>query len=147
MEQIVRVQQLLQEDTALVLRVRESACSGDCHQCSGCGAPQQKLMVKAHNPIGAQPGDMVVVQTDTAPVLKAAVMLYVLPVVLFIGGYLAGEWLWQNGIWLSLAGLFLGFILVRAYDRHLSQKKVCYTITGYAEGSLPKNMKKGDNGS
>ncbi len=134
MEQIVHVHQVFDDGTAQVLRLRESACSGDCHQCAGCGAAQQKMMIKAKNPIGAKAGDRVILEADTGPVLKAAVMLYILPVVLFIAGYLAGEWLWQNGIWLSLVGLISGFALVRAYDRHLSAKCVSYTITGFAKG-------------
>ncbi len=134
MEQVVRVQKIFEDGTAQVLRVRESACSGDCHQCSGCGAAQQKMLIRCQNPIGAQPGDMVVMQVESAPVLKAAVMLYILPVALFIGGYLVGEWLWHNGILLSLAGLIAGFAMVRAYDRHMSQKYTSFTITGYAKG-------------
>ncbi len=134
MEQIVRVQQVFPDGTAQVLRVRESACSGDCHQCSGCGAAQQKLLVTAQNPIGAKPGDRVVMEAESAHVLKAAVMLYILPLVLFIGGYLAGEWLFQSGILLSLAGLLLGFGLVGAYDRHISKKHTSYIITGFSQG-------------
>ncbi len=134
MEQIVQVHQVFEDGTAQVLRVRESACSGDCHQCAGCGAAQQKMMFKAKNPIGAKAGDRVVLEADTASVLKAALMLYILPVVLLIAGYLAGEWLWQNGIWLGLGGLLAGFVLVGAYDRQLSRKKVAYTITGFAKG-------------
>ncbi len=131
MEQIVRVQKTFDDGTAQVLRVRESACAGDCHKCAGCGAAEQKMLVKAHNPIGAKAGDTVVIEAETAAVLKAAAMLYILPVLLFIAGYLAGERLWQNGIWLSLAGLLAGFALVRLYDRYLSKKKTSYTITGF----------------
>ncbi len=133
MEQIVRVQQVFDDGTAQILRVRESACSGDCHKCAGCGSAQQKMLMTVQNPIGAKPGDNVIMQAETGPVLKAALMLYILPVLLFISGYLAGEWLWQSGIVLSLVGLILGFVLVRMYDRHLSKKSTTYTITGFAE--------------
>ncbi len=136
MEQIVNVQKVFADGTAQVLRIRESACSGDCHKCAGCGSTQQKMLLTVQNPIDAQPGDRVILQTETGPVLKAAVMLYILPLVLFVGGYLAGEWLLQSGIALSLVGLCAGFALVRAYDRHLSKKHTTYTITGFAE---PKN--------
>ncbi len=136
MEQVVSVQQVYENGTAQVLRIRESACSGDCHKCAGCGSSQQEMLLTVQNPIGAKQGDRVILRTETAPVLKAAVMLYILPLVLFIGGYLAGEWLWKNGIVLSLAGLLLGFALVRAYDRHLSKKHTTYTITGYAEPKI-----------
>ncbi len=134
MEQVVRIQKLLPDGTAQVLRIRESACSGDCHKCGGCGSEQQKLLLNARNPIGAQPGDMVVIEADTAPVLISAMLLYLLPVVLFIGGYLAGELWWHSGIGLSLAGLLVGFVLVKLYDRHMTTKRTVFTITGYAKG-------------
>ncbi len=133
MEQTVKVQKIFADGTAQVLRIRESACSGDCHKCGGCGASEQQLLIKAKNPIGAKAGDLVVIEAETSAVLKAALMLYILPVVLFIAGYLAGESLWQNGIWLSLGGLLLGFALVRLYDRYLTKKKTSYTITGFAK--------------
>ena len=38
MQQLVRVRQTHEDGTATVIHVRESACSGDCHKCSGCGA-------------------------------------------------------------------------------------------------------------
>ncbi len=135
MEQIVRVQKVFADGRAQVLRVRESACSGDCHKCAGCGSSQQKMLLTAHNPIGAKPGDQVVIEAESAHVLKAALLLYILPVALFIAGYLAGEWLWQNGIFLSLAGLLLGFVLVSAYDRHSAKKHTVYTITRLANNS------------
>ena len=56
MEQVVRVQKCGPEGIAQVLHIRQSACSGDCHKCSGCGAVQDKLLLTAQNPIGAQPG-------------------------------------------------------------------------------------------
>ena len=41
MEQLVRVKETYDDGTALVFRIRESACSGDCHKCSGCGAAKE----------------------------------------------------------------------------------------------------------
>ena len=38
MEQLVRVKETFDDGTAMVIHVRESACSGDCHKCPGCGA-------------------------------------------------------------------------------------------------------------
>ena len=90
MEQLVRVKETYADGTALVVHIRESACSGDCHKCSGCGAAKEAILLTAENPIGAGKGDLVSIRSETAPVLKAAVVLYMLPLVLFIGGYLAG---------------------------------------------------------
>ena len=132
MEQIVSVRRLLPDGMAEVIRVRESACSGDCHKCSGCGAAQQKVLLKARNPIGAQPGDMVVVTSETKTVLKAAAVLYMLPLVFFILGYLLGESLWQRGGLGSICAVALCILLIKVYDRRLAKKEILYTITGFA---------------
>ncbi len=132
MEQTVRVKRLLPDSMAEVVRIRESACSGDCHKCSGCGAAQQTVLLTAKNPIGARPGDMVVVSSETKTVLKAAAVLYMVPLVLFLAGYLLGESLWQAGILPGVAGLLLGLLVVKIYDRALAKKDIEYTITAFA---------------
>ena len=133
MEQTVKVRNTLGNGMAEVIRIRESACSGDCHKCSGCGAQSETMVLTVHNPIGAKAGDMVVIESATGPVLKAAAMLYILPVVLFLLGYLVGENLWALGPVFGILGIVLGLVLVKLYDRHLQKKKdPIYTITGYA---------------
>lgn len=134
MEQTVCVSRLLEDGSAEVIRMRQSACSGDCHQCSGCGSTPQTMVLRVENPIGAKVGDWVVIEAKTGAVLKAAAALYILPLVLFIGGYLLGEHLWQMGIPVSLGGLLLGFVLVKLLDRKMSKKDNTYTITGMAKG-------------
>ena len=49
MEQIVRVKETFPDGSATVLLVRESACSGDCHKCSGCGAAKETMIFTARN--------------------------------------------------------------------------------------------------
>lgn len=132
MEQVVKVRRLLPEGRAEVIRVRESACSGDCHQCSGCGAAQQTLLLTAENPIGARVGDLVVISSTSAVVLKAAAVLYMLPLVLFLAGYLLGQLLWQRGALPGLCGLVLGIAVIKIYDKRLSKKEIVYTITSFA---------------
>lgn len=133
MEVNVKVCRLLPDGMAEVVRIRESACSGDCHKCSGCGAAKQTVLFTAHNPIGAQPGDSVVVESDTATVLKGAALLYVLPLVTFLAGYILGENLWGRGILVSILGFVLGMLPIKLYDRHLTKKETVYTIKAYAE--------------
>lgn len=133
MEQTVRVQKTFPDGTAQVLRIRESACSGDCHKCSGCGAAQQKLLLTVQNPIGAAEGDRVIIESATAPVLKAAVVLYILPLLLFFAGYLAGAAMGELGGALGCVGFAAGIAGVIAYDRFVvRKKKTVYTITGFA---------------
>lgn len=133
MEQIVKVHRLLPDGMAEVVRIRESACSGDCHKCSGCGATQQTMLFAAHNPIDAKPGDTVVVESDSGTVLKGAALLYVLPLLTFLAAYIAGEALWGWGIMVGIAGFVMGMIPIKLYDRHLAKKGTEYTIKAYAQ--------------
>ena len=134
MEQKVMVRQVLPDGSARVVHIRESACSGDCHKCAGCGAAKETITFTAQDPIGVKAGDVVIVKSDTAPVLRGAVVLYVLPVALFLLGYLVTMSGWGGG-----AGFLLGIGAVIAYDRLVAKKEqIQYTITGYAQ-------KKGDN--
>ena len=133
MEQLVRVKEVYDNGTALVFRVRESACSGDCHKCSGCGAAKETVIFTAKNPIGACRGDLVKVESETAPVLKAAVVLYVAPLVLFFLGYYLGARLGGLGALIGGAGFLLGIGLVLLYDRRVMRKtNIDYTITAFA---------------
>lgn len=144
MEQTVRVRQVFDDGTAQVIHIRQSACSGDCHKCSGCGAAQETVMLTAQNSIGAKPGELVKISSATAPVLGAAAVLYVLPLVLFFAGYSAGALLWGRGALVGGLTFAGGIGLAVVYDRAVAKKnRPVYTITGYAEGSAPRS--KGDN--
>ena len=134
MEQLVRVREIHNDGTADVIHVRESACSGDCHKCSGCGAARETVIFTAGNPIGARPGDLVRVESSTAPVLKAAVVLYVLPLLLFFLGYGLGTLPGSFGALGGGLGFVLGLGIVVAYDRLVVNKAdLRYTITAFAD--------------
>ena len=133
MEQLVRVVRCDADGTAQVVLVRESACSGDCHKCSGCGAAKQTMFVTAQNPIGAPAGSVVTIQSESAPVLKAAAMLYMVPLGLFLLGYILGAELWQLGGLVGGLAFALGIVGAVMYDRLVMKKRnTVYTITGYA---------------
>ena len=137
MEQLVRVKEAYTDGTAQVIHVRESACSGDCHKCSGCGAAKEAVLFTADNPIGARRGDLVKVESDTGTVLKAAVVLYVLPLVLFFLGYYVGTLLGISGGLGACLGFALGVVIIVVYDRKVVKKKnIGYTITAYAGDAL-----------
>lgn len=146
MEQTVRVRECRPDGTAQVIHVRESACSGDCHKCSGCGAAQEAVVFTADNPIGARAGDLVKVESAAGPVLKAAAVLYVLPLALFFGGYCLGTLMGNLGALMGCLGFVLAFALVVVYDRKVLKKtQLNYTITAFAGNSLVKAGGKGDN--
>ena len=132
MEQLVRVRACSPDGTAQVVHVRESACSGDCHKCAGCGTAKETVEITAQNPLGASPGDLVVIRSASGPVLAAAAVLYLLPLMLFFLGYglmAAGN---SSGPLGGLLGAALGIGIAFGYDRLvLKKKKTVYTIIGY----------------
>lgn len=145
MEQIVRVKEVYSNGTAQVIHMRESACSGDCHKCSGCGAAKEYMIFDAVNAIGADKGDLVVIKSETGPVMKAVGIFYVLPLVLFFLGYYLGTFLNAGGVVGGL-GFALGIGLAVIYDRKVAAKSnTVHTITGYAGDHLLRSVKKGDN--
>ena len=135
MEQNVRVKEVYDDGTAMVLHVRESACSGDCHKCSGCGAAKETMIVTAENPIRAEVGDFVTLSSDTASVMKAVVAVYLVPLVLFFAGYALGYSLGLSGGLVGALGFVLGIFFAIWFDRRTAKKgETVYTITGYAPG-------------
>ena len=89
-------------------------------------------MLTAENPIGAGPGDTVVISSETGPVLTGAAVLYMLPLVLFFAGYALGA-LWQLGALIGCLAFVLGIGLCVLYDRKFAKKrKTIYTITEFA---------------
>ena len=130
----------------MVLHVRESACSGDCHKCSGCGAAKETLLIRASNPIAAAKGDLVVIRSESGPVLKAAAVLYMVPMLLFFAGYFLGDAWLSRGTLCGILGFVLGIALAVLYDRKVVKKqKPTYTIIGYAQANPVYSEEKGDN--
>lgn len=144
MERLVRVQKCLPEGIARVMLVRESACSGDCHQCSGCGAVRQTLVLEAVNAIGAREGELVRIRSDSKPVLLGAMVLYLLPFSLFFLGYFLGEMVGLGAL-LGCLAFALGIVCAVFYDRLvLKKQKTVYTIIGYPD-TFPVSETEGDH--
>lgn len=134
MQQLVRVANVYPDGTADVFVQRESACSGDCHKCSGCGAAVQQVFVRARNPIGAVRGDKVIVSSDDRQVLPAMLVVYILPLVLLLAGYFAGYAMSFLPGLCSALGFGLGIGLILLYNRRVKTKRpVTYEITAFAE--------------
>lgn len=133
MQQLVRVRQVHEDGTATVIHIRESACSGDCHKCSGCGAAKEAILLEVKNPVGAKVGDLVTVEAATGPVLRAAMVMYMLPMVLFFLGYAIGDALFRLGALVGCMSFVAAIGLAVLYDRKVVKKQDTeYTITGFA---------------
>ena len=143
MEQMARVRVVNSDGTATVAIIRESACSGDCHKCSGCGAVTQTLLVQAQNPVGAKPGELVTIRAESGPVLAGAAVLYMIPLGLFFLGYIVGDAAGAGALGGCLA-FALGIAAAVVYDRTVAKKReTVYTVTGYPAAG---NHGKGEQG-
>lgn len=132
MEQLVRVRRVHDDGTATVVHVRESACSGDCHKCSGCGAAKEAIVLEARNDLGAKAGELVKIESATGPVLKAALVMYMVPMFLFFAGYALGS-LWNLGALVGCLCFAASIALAVVYDRKVVRKQeAVYVITKYA---------------
>lgn len=122
MTQIATVERVLDATHALISVPRKSACGHDCAECAGCGVTGMAVRAKALNPIGAEPGQQVVVQSSTKNMLRVIAIVYLLPVALFLIGYLLGAALTERvpaQYACAAAGFFLGFVPAVLYDRRL----------------------------
>ena len=131
MRQKATVDRLLADHMAEVLVVRDSACSGDCPTCAGCGSVTQTLRVTAENQISAQRGEVVYLEGDTAVVLKGAALVYLVPLVTFLVAYFAAMSLGSWAILIGFAAFALGMIPAFVYNRKMKNPR--YTIVGYVK--------------
>ena len=131
MRQIATVDEVFVHKVRVSVR-RESACSGDCHKCAGCGAVTQTLQITADNPIGARKGDRVYVESSTAAVLWAAVLVYLLPIVCFLSGYAIGTAVGYEMLVAAMAFL-LGWLPAVCYNRYVKKRPPSYILIGFVE--------------
>lgn len=64
---------------------------GDCENCGACPG-NNAMVLEANNAIGAKKGDHVVFELVEKNMLKAAFVVYVLPLMLIFAGVEAGDW-------------------------------------------------------
>ena len=70
MTQIATVERILDQNHAEISVPRKSACGHDCEECAGCGVTGTAVKARAVNPIGAQPGQKVVVESSTQKIAR-----------------------------------------------------------------------------
>jgi sigma-E factor negative regulatory protein RseC len=116
--------------TAWVKTIRSSACDS-CSSRHACHAEEsgKEMEVEAKNTAGAQVGDRILLNINSACLLKATFLLYIFPVLaMFVGALIGQAVAEKQGMDVSaLSALFaflffgLAFLLIRIIDRHLSR--------------------------
>lgn len=122
MTQIATVERILDHGHAEISVPRKSACGHDCEECAGCGVSGAAVHARAANPIGAAPGQKVVVESSTKKMLRIVALVYLLPVLLFFVGYFGALAVTASTAVqyaAAAAGFILGILGAVAYDRRL----------------------------
>ena len=125
MTQIATVERIVDAHHAIISVPRKSACGHDCEECAGCGVSGAAVKAKALNPIGAIPGQKVVVESSTKKMLGIVAFVNTIPVALFVLGYLVMAFTTtsvplQYGV--AIAGFVIGVAAAILYDRKIKRQ-------------------------
>lgn len=132
MTQYAIIKKLTGPEKAEVEVLRGTACGDDCGSCEVCHYAS-KIRVEARNAIGASVGDRVEIETATSRVLGAAVLVYVVPFVLFFIGYAIAALLLDmaelQAMLMSFAFFAVGFVVVAIVGKLHKKNPITYEIT------------------
>lgn len=135
MTQNAVVTKIIDRRTAEVEVERGTACGGNCGSCEAC-VFQSTIRTNAFNKVSALPGQRVVIESRTSQVLGAALLLYIIPFVLFFIGYAIGAALGlQEGGCILFSGLFflMGVAVNVIYQRRKKSSGITFEIISVQE--------------
>ena len=125
MTQIATVEKKLEPGFVEISVPRKSACGHDCEECAGCGMTGAAIHARASDPIGVEPGDKVVVQSETKKLLGVVALVYLLPVIAFLLGYFLSDGLAEKVRYcIAIAAAIAAFIPSIFYDRYAKRHEV-----------------------
>ena len=121
------VVEIVSEEIAVVSVERRAACDG-CHKaaedkgCSVCSllGGNRESRSRALNRVGAMQGDTVALESRTSRILGYAALVFMLPVVLGLIGYLIGFYALHLGEWaiaLTFGGIVVSFLPIWLYSK------------------------------
>ena len=113
MVQTAIIKRIVSQGVAQVSLMRQLECGLSCKSCEGCPQkPKDEILALAENPVEAKVGDVVEVESNSGSAIGIAVLVYLVPCLGLVLGYLLGVWLgFGEGlcVLMAFAGLFGGF--------------------------------------
>ena len=113
MVQTAVVKRIISQNVAEVSLMRQLECGLSCKSCEGCPQkPRDEVLAMAENEVEARVGDVVEVESNSGNAIGIAALVYLVPCVFLILGYLLGAWIgFGEGICVLMAfvGLLVGF--------------------------------------
>ena len=133
MTQDAIVYKCLPNGMAEVVVTRTTACGSNCGNCESC-IFQSELKTLAKNSIDARPGQKVIIESKSSRIYKAAMLVYILPMILMVLGYALGAALSTGeglGIALGFAGLIAGAALIVLSERRKNKEPITFEIVEF----------------
>lgn len=132
MTQDAVVTKVLPNGMAEVVVSRGTACGSNCGNCESCMF-QNEIKTLAKNTVNATQGEKVVIETVTARIFGAELLLYIVPFVLFFIGYAIGASLGftEAQCMLMSFAFFLATVAIVVVYQRISKKKkpITFEIT------------------
>lgn len=126
MVQTAIVKRIVSSGLAEISLMRQLECGLSCKSCEGCPQkPKDEILALADNPVGAVAGEVVEVEANSGSAIGIAALVYLVPCIGLVLGYLLGSWLgFGEGlcVLLSFAGLFVGFAPALLLNRALVKR-------------------------
>jgi len=102
----------------------------DCENCGACPG-NSAIVLDARNPLGAKPGQLVLIEVQEVGMLKSAFIVYMLPLIAMFLGAMAGgyaaERFSHEALWFQVAGAGAAFaaavLYIRYFDKSASSNK------------------------
>ncbi len=122
--------------------LRQSACGENCAHCKG-GCTPTDTIITAENMVGAEVGDRVILEVPDRAGIKAAALVYSLPIAVLIIALMTAKLSGMSddaAALISLAAMAVSLGVVSAINRHLSSgfKVQIVDIIGRGENTVEK---------
>lgn len=126
MSQNAIVKQNISPGLVEVSLMRELQCGNGCKNCDICiSRPAEEVLVQASDPIGVSVGEWVEVELVGTTAITAALLVYLVPCITMLLGYMVGEWMGLDvvaSLLCAVIGLVVGFLPARMVNRGIQKR-------------------------
>ena len=102
---------------------RMSSCGENCASCGACRNKEHTVVVR--NTVNAKKGDSVMLEISSEKIMRAAFLVYVIPLMLLIAGYYLASCFTQKTLICIISAfsfMLIAFVLLHLYDKKYSEK-------------------------
>lgn len=126
MIQTAVVKRILSPGLAEISLMRQLECGLNCKSCEGCPQkPTDEILAVADNAGNVKAGDVVEVESNSGSAIGIAALVYLVPCIFLILGYLLGARLGLSEglcVLLAFVGLAVGFVPALLLNRAIAQR-------------------------